>query len=173
MTTRTTAELRIPTVAVPARVQVVHKPIGEAELFVADARRSRGQLLDAVATMLDGPLEFVPLRQAGGVRLVPKDAIVWVAIRRRDPEALASADFSLEEPSEVLTLYDRYHEVEIELAGLTLAGMLLESSPADRPRVIDYLNRVPRFVRLWTSEELVLINKRMIVAVTDQPEPEA
>src|SRR5438045_2796470 len=143
MTTRTTAELRIPTVAVPVRLQVVHKPIGQAELFVVDARRTRGQLLDAIATMLDGPLEFVPVRDTGTVRLVPKDAIVWVAIRQRDSEARARADASDDfwsaEPSEVLTLYDRYHRVEIELVGGTISGTLLESSPADRPRVIDYL----------------------------------
>jgi hypothetical protein len=38
--------------------------------------------------------------------------------------------------------------------------------------VIDYLNRAIRFVRLWTPEEQVLINKSLILEVIEMPEAE-
>jgi len=53
--------------------------------------------------------------------------------------------------------------------GTKLIGTMLDSSPADRPRVIDHLNRSGRFVRLWTTEEHYLINTTQVVAVTELP----
>lgn len=143
---------------------------GEAafELFVADATRSgRSQLLDDIAALLDEPASFVPARGAGGVLLLAKHAIAWVAIARDD--SLADAEFG-DYSSEVTTLYDRQHRVELALCGGgTLVGGMLDSSPADRPRVIDHLNRSGRFVRLWTSDEHYLVNKQQIVRVTELP----
>ena len=67
-----------------------------------------------------------------------------------------------------MTLYDRQHRVQVALIeGEALTGMLLDSSPADRPRVIDHLNRSGAFVRLWTSDEHFLINKTQILQVTE------
>jgi hypothetical protein len=172
------AELRIPTIAIPVRIAIVcDRPEGlaieQAELFVADApRRGRSQMLDDLAELLDAPLTFVPVRIGGTVRLVAKSSILCVAIRRRDPDALPSTEFP-DEPSEVLMLYDRQHRVEIELLhGSKLEGLLLDSSPADRPRAIDHLNHAVHFIRLWTQQEHVLINKAQIVAVTELPEVE-
>ena len=53
------------------------------------------------------------------------------------------------------------------VTGAKLVGMLLDSSPADRTRVVDHLNRAGAFVRLWTSDEHVLVNKTQILHVTD------
>jgi hypothetical protein len=166
-------ELRLPTTAVPVRVAIVGQGIAQAELFVADIpRHGRSQLLEDVATLLDSnKLGFIPVRSAGVVRLFTKDALAWVAVRRRDPDEKPSTDFATEEPSEVFTLYDRQHRVEVELAApcepSRLTGLLLDSSPADRPRVADHLNRTIQFLRLWTHDEHFLINKRQIVAVTE------
>lgn len=147
------------------------KPPSDAELFVADTPRGdRGQLLDDIAELLDEPAAFVPIRDGGVVRLIPKHAIEWVGVRQRDPDAPATAS---EESPEMFTLYDRRHRVEIDVAGTgRLAGIFLDSSPSDRPRVIDYLNRAIRFVRLWTPEEQVLINKSLILEVIEMPEAE-
>ena len=99
------------------------------------------------------------------VRLLAKHAVAWVAVHRHDDEA--EADFA-DIPSEVMTLYDRQHRVEVALVdGGKLVGMLLDSSPADRPRVADHLNRALRFVRLWTSDEHFLVNKTQILQVTE------
>jgi hypothetical protein len=160
------AELRLPTVAVAVRIVVGARPPADAELFVSGAPRAdRGQLVDDVSDMLDGADEFVPVRCGdGGVRLVGKHAIAWVAIRHRDPGAAP------EEPSEVFELYDRRHRVELAFASGTVRGFVLDSSPADRPRVIDHLNRVERFVRLWTPDEQLLVNRAMILEVVELPE---
>jgi hypothetical protein len=157
----------MPTKVVPARLALVGGEPFAAELFVADVRRrGRSHLLDDIAAYLGGEATFVPMRWASHVRVVSKHAIVWVAIRRRDPDDMPSREFD-DEPSE-LTLYDREHRVAIQLAhGAALVGVLLDSSPADRPRMLDHLNRAGRFLRLWTSEEHFLINAAQVVAVTE------
>ena len=138
-----------------------------AEMFVADIRRrGRTHLFDDIATQLGAEAVFMPVRWAGEVRLLSKHAIAWIAVRRNDPDRDPSTDFS-NEPSE-LTLYDREHRVDVELAGgAVLHGAMLDSSPADRPRVMDHLNRAGRFIRLWTSDEHFLIHTTQVVAVTE------
>jgi hypothetical protein len=160
-------ELRLPTVAVPVKLTLVGRPAIDAELFVADGTRTgRTQLLDDLATMLDEPTEFLPVRRGGKVRLYPKSAVAVVAVARREHDD--EADFD-DTPSEVITLYDRQHRVIVELvSGGALAGTLFDSSPSDRPRVVDHLNRTSRFVRLWTPEDHFLINKDQILAVGEQ-----
>ena len=175
------AELRIPIVTVTIRIAIAGKPVADAELFVPDEPRSdRGQLFDDVAAMLDGTAEFIPVREPASprVRLIAKHAISWIAIPLRDPDAPSATD------SELVTLYDRRHRVEIEVALAAsgsgpdaprrLTGVLLDSSPADRSRALDHLNRAIRFVRLWTTENHVLINKSQILEVLELTElPEA
>ncbi len=165
-----TGELRLRTTAVPVRLAMQGGAAAtQAELFVLEQpQRSRSELLDDVAAMLARDEAFVPVRSANRVRLLGKHAIAWVAIRRRDesPESL-----ELDEALEGHALYDRQHRVELELVhGTKLIGTLLDSAPADRPRVIDHLNRSGRFVRLWTTDEHYLINQTQVVAVTELPE---
>jgi hypothetical protein len=161
-------ELRLPTVAVPVKLTLVSRRVLEAELFVVDAARTnRSQLLDDLAAMLDEPASFVPVRSGGGVRLYAKHAISWIDVPSPD-DGDADKDF-VDIPSEVITLYDRQHRVEVELAtGERLAGTFFDSSPSDRPRVVDHLNRAVRFVRLWTIEDHYLINKDQILQVSEQ-----
>jgi hypothetical protein len=158
-------ELKLPTVAVPVRLALVGREPMDADVFMADVSRSgRSQLLDDVAALLDDAAAFLPVRDDSGVRLLAKHAIAWLAVNRHDDEALTFDD----SPSEVITLYDRQHRVEIALVtGAKLVGMLLDSSPADRTRVVDHLNRAGAFVRLWTADEHVLVNKTQILHVTD------
>lgn len=143
-----------------------------AEMFVADVpRRGRSHLFDDLAAQLCTASDFVPIRAANRVRLLGKHAIAWIAVRRRDPDELPSTDFSVQEQSEELTLYDRQHLVEVELVHATkLIGTLLDSAPADRPRVVDHLNHAGRFLRLWTTHEHYLINTSQVVAVTELDE---
>lgn len=163
-----TSELRLPTKVVPVRLALVGGMPTAAEMFVADVpRRGRGHLLDDLAEQLGSETGFIPVRWSNRVRLLGKQAVAWIAVRRSDPEDLPSTDFSVE-LSEELTLYDREHRVEIELAhGTKLIGTLLDSSPVDRTRVIDHLNRAGRFVRLWTTNEHFLISTTQVVAVTE------
>lgn len=162
------SELRIPTKVVTVRLALVGGMPSAAEMFVADvARRGRGHMLDDLTAQLDAEASFIPVRWKNRVRLLGKHAIAWIAVRRDDPADVPSSDSSAE-PAEELTLYDREHRVEIELVhGTKLIGTLLDSSPVDRTRVIDHLNRAGRFVRLWTTNEHFLINTTQIVAVTE------
>jgi hypothetical protein len=166
-TSNRSAELRLPTKVVAARLALVGGTPIDVELFVADIRRrGRSHLIDDIAAQLAGESTFMPVRWDNQVRLLAKHSITWLAIRRRDPDEMPSTDFD-NEPSE-LTLYDREHRVEIELAhGGKLIGTILDSSPADRPRVMDHLNRAGRFVRLWTSDEHFLINATQVVTVIE------
>ena len=161
-------ELRLPTVAVPVRLTLVGHDPAPADLFMADVQRhGRSELLDDVATLLDEATSFIPVRGDHGVRLLAKHAIAWISINRHEDEA--EAEFA-NTPSEVMTLYDRQHRVEVALlTGAALVGMLLDSSPADRPRVIDHLNRSGPFVRLWTSDEHFFIHRNQILQVTELP----
>ena len=156
----------MPTVTVAVRLAVVgHEPTG-AELFLAETPRGRSGVLDAVAELLDEASDFLPVRGAAGVRLLAKRAFAWLAIERGE---LSPDEEFEDQPSEVMTLYDRQHKVVVELTtGMKLEGMVFESEPADRPRVIDHLNRAGRFVRLWTSDEHYLINKAHILQVLEQ-----
>ena len=141
------------------RLAIVGSLPTNAEMFISDVpRRGRGHLLDDLAALVCGEANFLPMRSSGRVRLLGKQAISWIAVRKQDPD----------EPPEELTLYDRQHLVEIELAQATkLVGTLLDSSHADRPRVIDHLNRAGRFLRLWTASEHYFINTNQVVAVTE------
>lgn len=152
-------ELRLPTIAVPVRLALVGHEADGAELFVADVpRQGHTQLVDDVVQVLDDPSGFVPVRVGGAVRLLGKHAIAWISIVS-------------EEPSEVITLYDRQHRVEIELiGGKRLTGSILSSMPPARSRVIDHLNTAVHFVRLWTPESHVAINKTQIIGVTELTE---
>jgi hypothetical protein len=161
------SELRLPTKPVAIRLALVGSQPVAAEMFVADVRRrGRTHLFDDLATQLGAEAAFMPVRWDGQVRLLSKHAVVWIAVRRNDPDHDPSTDFG-DEPSE-LTLYDREHRVEVALAGgAALLGAMLDSSPADRPRVMDHLNRAGRFIRLWTSDEHYLIHTTQVVAVTE------
>ncbi len=66
----------------------------------------------------------------------------------------------------MFTLYEHEHKVEVELlGGMRLEGALMDSSPSNRSRAVDHLNRAGRFVRLWAAEEHYLINKGQIIQV--------
>jgi hypothetical protein len=160
------AELRLPTVAVPVRLAILAQPPIAAELFVPETvRQARAHLLDDVSAVVEKDEAFLPVRGPDGVRLFAKHAVVWIAIRR---EVEHEPDDEVDMPEEVVTLYDRHHRVEVELVtGGSLIGMLFDSSPADRPRVVDHLNRAKRFLRLWTTDEHFLVNTHQILQVTE------
>lgn len=165
-------ELRLPTKIVSVRLAIVGSLPTNAEMFISDVpRRGRGHLLDDLAVLVCGEANFLPMRSSGRVRLLGKQAISWIAVRKQDPDELPPIDLPIDladEPPEELVLYDRQHLVEIELAQATkLVGTLLDSSHADRPRVIDHLNLAGRFLRLWTASEHYFININQVVAVTE------
>lgn len=157
-------ELRIPTVAVS-----VHLAVGphdtwyeRGELFVSDDTK-RGEPVEALSALLEGPAAFVPFRTGEHVRLVAKAAIVYVAVPGETDPTTAEPD---------LVLYDRQHRVEVLLVqGTRFEGLLLDSLSAANSRAIDHLNSSAHFLRLWTAKECVLIAKAQIATVAELTEP--
>lgn len=173
---RPTAELRVPMVPVAVEISGVGSAPAPCEVYVADTpRNGRTAMADDLAALLESDPPFIPVKSAAGVTLVGKHAIHWLAFALHAPAADDGDDFGdtspdsgPREPSEVMTLFDSKHDVEITLAdGSTLIGSILHSSPADKPRVIDYLNRPARFVRLWTPRAQYLINKQHVARVRE------
>ena len=161
-------ELKRPTVAVPVRVALVGRDAVAAEIFVPSRpRQGKTQVLDDIADMLTESTGFLPVRFTTGVRLLAKHALAWISVQPEAAELAVELEFD-DLPSEVVTLYDREHHVEVELvSGGPLRGAMFDSAPADRPRVIDHLNGTSSFVRLWTEGEHFLVNKAQIVAVSE------
>jgi hypothetical protein len=171
---RPTAELRVPMQPVAVQIAGVDGPAAPCEVFVAQApRKGRHAIADDLALLLESEPPFLPVRAGGAITLLGKHAIRWLAFALRDPEDAAVVDgvpapVTQPEPSEVLTLFDNKHDVELTLCdGTTLLGAFLHTSPADRPRVVDYLNRPARFLRLWTSSAQYLINKAHVARVRE------
>nr|HEX4314588.1 hypothetical protein [Kofleriaceae bacterium] len=158
-------QLRLPTISVALRVAVVgNTKLLATEVFLPDTPRSgRTALIDDVVSLFEGDGDFVPMRcEDGVVKLFGKGSLACVAMLRRvDRPQPAEV-----ESSEVFTLYEHEHKVEVELlGGMKLEGMLMDSSPSSRSRAVDHLNRAGRFVRLWGAEEHFLVNKGQIVQV--------
>lgn len=177
---RPTAELRVPMVPVAVEIAGTHAPPAPCEVYLADTpRHGRTAMADDLAALLEADPPFIPVKFVAGVTLVGKHAIQWLAfalhaapVDDNDGDGDDFGDTSPEggprEPSEVMTLFDSKHDVEITLGdGSTLTGSILHSSPADKPRVIDYLNRPARFVRLWTPRAQYLINKAHVARVRE------
>ncbi len=139
-------------------------------MFVAAVSRSgRTQLIDDVVALFEGEGAFVPMRCESGVRLYGKETLACVAVRRRQAATGAAPPTETDdETSEVFTLFDHQHRVEMELvSGMRLEGSLMDSSPSNRSRAVDHLNRAGRFVRLWSAEEHYLVHKAQILQVTE------
>ena len=161
-------EVKRPIVAVPVRLALVGRDVVDAEIFVADrVRQAKTQVLDDIAELLAEPSTFLPIKQGERVRLLSKHAVTWVSVRPEAAELAVELEFD-DLPSEVVTLYDREHRVEVELvSGVPLRGALFANAPADRQRVVDHLNTTAGFVRLWTEDEHFLVNKAQIVSVSE------
>jgi hypothetical protein len=138
-----------------------------ALLFVPDTpRQARSQLLDDVSQLLEEDRDFLPVELDAQRSLVNRAVISYVAVARR-PIGFGEHD----EISDVHTLFDHRRPVVISLIdGTLLRGTLLFSSSADRSRLLDFINLGPRFVQLWTSEELFLVQRTAIRIISEGSE---
>jgi hypothetical protein len=166
---RSQPSLRTPTVALSVRLALQGEASVAAELFVADVPRAgRAQLFDDLGALLEDEREFLPIALGARRVLVNRAAIAYVAVPRQIglPDGAgqtASARFDADEISDVHTLFDHRCPVTVTLAGGgALTGTLLFSSPAERSRLVDFINLGPRFVRVWTHDELFLVQRSAI-----------
>lgn len=162
---RSLPSLRTPTVEVSVRLALRGDAPTAAALFLPETPQlGRSQLLENVCSYLDEEREFLPVAFGALRALVNRSAIAYAAVARRP------SGFDDDEVSDVHTLFDHRCPVAVTLeGGASLRGTLLFSSPADRARLIDFVNLGPRFVRLWTSDELILVQRSAIRILAELP----
>jgi hypothetical protein len=154
------AELRVPTVSLPA------------EVVDANGRRSAGQVfLPAQASAHSGatrpvewinsPGDFFPFLPEGAPSAVilNKSQIVLLSVG-----ALADTDEVEEEEG-----LPRRH-VTVECGGQSFEGTLLLDMPESQRRMQDYLNRPERFFELREGGRRLLVRKDAITRLHEGPE---
>ena len=136
-------ELRLPTVAVPVKLALVGHEAAAAELFVADAvRPGRSQLHNDIASdarrareLSAGARRFERSAVREGV-----DCVGLHGASARKPSA-ARPSSSTSHPKWSRSTIGGTMSSSSWIGGGSLVGTLFDSSPSDRPRVIDHFNR--------------------------------
>lgn len=89
-------------------------------------------------------------------------AVLWIAMPLSSVDGEEAAN----------ELFEHRQRVRVELIGGTsIEGELLYSASQEGPRVVDLLNRRERFLRLWTENRIVLVNKKMLSRVVEKSPP--
>ena len=156
-------ELMLPKIAVAVELALEGREVQRVEVFVAE-HLGRAFRRQHVLDLLEGDTEFLPARTVDGTgfALFNKAALIWVGI------PLDQGSLPVEEESETIDseLYDESCNVSVELvSGETMEGEVLYSAPSGHARLGDHLNRARRFIRVWTTDHLYLINKAYILSV--------
>lgn len=156
-------DFRVPKIRVTVELAVLGGEGRRVDLFVSEHRRN-SPVRQSIIDLLEENDEFVPAVDDAGTSLFNKSSLSFVAIPLRSGQLpVEEENFEPEE-----ALYDRRVRVEVELVGgRMLAGELLYSPPPGRTRVIDHLNGLTRFFRLWTAERVYLVNKNHVLRVTE------
>ena len=155
--------LRVPQREVHAELRLHGGETRSGLLFVpaAGPDGGPGRLTDRLN---DSHEAFLALKEAGAGTLVSKQRIVRVSLAASEREVEVK-----DQESRIPAL--------VQLAdGTRVEGEVLYAMPADRSRLIDYLNSAPRFIQLIESrvdgDRLVLINRDFLTTVTRQDDPE-
>jgi hypothetical protein len=136
-------------------------PPRRVEVFLAE-QEIPGSRRKRIFDLLEHGTTFLPARDSttGIWEIANRDLIVFVRV----PLA-ASAD-DVDETDE---LYDIRQPVRVDLTtGESISGELLYSAAETLTRVTDYMNQTERFFRLWTEEDLLLVQKRFVARVIEQ-----
>lgn len=113
-----------------------------------------------VLDLLEQPESFLPACDVGSGEWESFNAraVVWIAMSRLSDDAAGAGE----------ELYEHRKLVRMALAGGgELAGEILYSAPDGESRLVDYLNRTDRFVRLWEGDRLFLVNKDSVLRIVE------
>ncbi len=169
------SDLRLPKFPVEVEVGLSDGSTQWLEFYVAE-HNEHSYRRQHVLDLLHAEELFVPalevVRDGGDGRgdgdgvwaMINKATIAWVAI------PLDEGALPVEESLEAVDpeLYDVRIHVSIEIvAHATVEGHVMYSPPSGHERLNDYLNRPGRFLRVWTGERLVLVNKSSILRVRE------
>lgn len=148
-------DLRVPKRRVAAAVLLPGGDARRIALFLSEAA-SRHAGPERPSDLLCGSDDFVPAadEQTGQMTFLNRKALAAVRVAR----ALEADDADPTIPSE--------HEVEVLFAdGRVLRGLVSYVRPAERVRLVDYLNEPAPFFHLYEEDTVALVNKRHVSRV--------
>lgn len=149
-------DLRVPKRRVSAEAILPTGAVRRITLFLAEAASSHTGP-ERPSDLLNGGGDFLPAldEDAGAMTFLNRTAVAAVRVRGREPEG-AAEDLTL--PTE--------HVVEVTFeSGATLRGLISYLRPAERSRLVEFLNERDPFFHLLEDEAVVLVNKRHVARV--------
>src|SRR5512138_1903660 len=150
-------DLRVPKRRIPVEVLLPGGSTRTMALFLSEvAADHTGQ--ERPSDLLNGGDDFVPAFDETGKAMTFLNRSAISAVRL-DPSLDTDLDEEVSIPTE--------HEVELLLQdGTDVRGLVSYLRPAERSRLVDFLNEAPPFFRLIDAALLVLVNKRHVVRVS-------
>jgi hypothetical protein len=145
---------RIPRREVPVRILVDDGRTLDGTLFTAETGVS-GHPEDVLEHLNDTDKGFVPLLCGADSFLLNKAGIIWAQVSGEAAKEIAADAGS-----------GRHVPVRLSLAGgLSVMGKFVIVMPAERSRVLDYLNAAGRFLPLYGEGTVTLVQRRFVVTV--------
>jgi len=142
---------RLPRAEIEAKILLVDGDEITGRVFIPQFGPSGapGRLVDRLN---DEQEPFVPVSTANGPMLVNTERILTVRVQEdQDPED--------KNAMEVIAVHFRM------AGGATVAGRVGYSMPAERSRLLDYLNAGPCFLKIEQDHGVVLVQRRFISSV--------
>jgi hypothetical protein len=153
-------DLRVPKRRIPVEMLLPGGASRQTTLFLSEVAADHTGP-ERPSDLLNGGDDFVPAFDETGKAMTFLNRSAISAVRL-DPALDADLDEDVTLPTE--------HEVEVLLQdGTPLRGLVSFLRPAERSRLVDFLNEAPPFFRLIDGAVLVLVNKRHVVRVSLLP----
>jgi hypothetical protein len=149
--------LRIRKEPLEVELALAGRPPRVVVIFLAE-HAGHGFERQTVLDLLEQVEPFLPALdvETGVCESVNARAVVWIGMSRQSMEAEGGAD----------ELFEHRKCVRVALAGGgSLEGEVLYSAPEGESRLVDYLNRPERFIRLWDGDRVFLVNKQSVVRI--------
>lgn len=155
--------LRIRKDPLEVELALAGRPPRRVELYLAE-HGSHAFVRQRVLDLLEQPGSFLPACdvETGEWESFNARAVVWIGMSRLSDDAAGSGE----------ELYEHRKVVRVALAGGGgLEGEILYSAPDGEARLVDYLNRPDRFLRLWDGDRFLLVNKESVVRIVENGHP--
>jgi hypothetical protein len=145
---------RVPRREVPVRILLDDGRTLDGTFFTAETGVG-GRPEDVLQHLNDSDKDFVPLVCGADSFLLNKAGIIWAQV-----SGAAAKEIAVEAGS------GRHVPVRLSLAGgISVVGKLVIVMPAERSRVLDYLNATGRFLPLYGEASVTLVQRRFVVTV--------
>ena len=129
------------------------------ELYLAE-HGSHGFSRQRVLDLLEQGNGFLPAVdvETGRWETFNANAVSWIGMSRDSVEAESAGD----------ELFEHRKVVRLTLTGgVSLEGEVLYSAPDGEARLVDYLNRPERFLRIWNGEQVYIVRKETVVLAVE------